>query len=407
MGGQLSTGTPPVLNVDGGGATSASAGGHSGMEYLAGLSSYEMACRLDPELRSFDDTLQERTSRVISTLAHGVELRSLSFDSLRQVTGSLLEMNQDVVKVILEGKEDIWKNPELFNLVEEYFENSLQTLDFCTALEKCLKKARDSQLILHVALQHFEEEKEEVVEQDCKKKYLRTLEELRHFKAAGDPFTEEFFKEFQSVHRQQLSMLEKLNQRKNKLNKKLKSIKTWRKVSNIIFAATVATIIICSVAAAAVAAPPVAAALAAAASIPVGSMGKWIDSLFKDYQEALKGQKGILSSMQVRTYIVIKDLDSIGVLVNRLEDQINVLLENADFALRDEEAVKFGIKEIKEKVEVFTKSIEDLGEKTDQCSRDIGKARTVVLQRIIRCHGLCTCQLFSPLAFVNNRRKYS
>ncbi|KAG1366944.1 UPF0496 protein 1 [Cocos nucifera] len=386
MGGQLSRrpGTPPVLHVDGG-ATSGGGGGggRGGMEYLAELSSYEAACRLDPELQSFDTTFQQRTSRVISTLALGVEVRSLSFNSLKEVTGCLLEMNQEVVKVILECKKDIWKNPELFDLVEEYFENSLQTLDFCTALEKCLKKARDSQLIIHVALQHFEEE-EEVVEEDSKKKYLKTLEELRHFKAAGDPFTEEFFQVFQSVYRQQLSMLEKLQQRKNKLDKKLKSIKAWRKVSSIIFVATFATILICSVVAAAVAAPPVAAALAAAASIPVGSMGKWIDSLLKGYQQAVTGQKEILSSMQVGTYIMIKDLDSIRVLVDRLEIQINALLDNADFALRDEEAVKFGIEEIKKKLEVFMKSIEDLGEQADRCSRDIRRARTVVLQRIIR-----------------------
>ncbi|KAG1342122.1 UPF0496 protein family [Cocos nucifera] len=206
MGGQLSTGTSPVLNVDGGGTTSASAGdGHSGMEYLAELSSYEMACRLDPKLRSFDTTLQRRTNRVISTLAHGVEVRSLSFDSLRAVIGCLLEMNEEVVKAV-KGQKEI-----------------------------------------------------------------------------------------------------------------------------------------------------------------LSSM-----------------QKEILSSMQVGTYIVIKNLDGIRVLVDRLEAQINVLLDVADFALRDEEAVKFGIQEIKEKLKVFMKSIEDLRQQADRCSRDIGKARTVVLQKIIR-----------------------
>ncbi|XP_008806206.2 UPF0496 protein 1-like [Phoenix dactylifera] len=393
MGGQLSRrpGAPSLHHVDGGGTTSSGGGGGGGggrgrgggIEYLAELNSYEAACRLDPELQSFDTTLQQRTSRVISTLAVGVEVRSLSFDSLKEVTGCLLEMNQEVVKVILECKKDIWRNPELFGLVEEYFENSLQTLDFCTALEKCLKKARDSQLIIHVALQRFEDE-EEVVEEDSRNKYVKTLEELRHFKAAGDPFTEEFFHVFQSVYTQQLSMLEKLQQRKNKLDKKLKSIKAWRKVSSIIFVATFATILICSVVAAAVAAPPVAAALAAAASIPVGSMGKWIDSLLKGYQQAVKGQKEILSSMQVGTYIMIKDLDSIRVLVDRLEVQIDALLDNAELALRDEEAVKFGIEEIKKRLEVFMKSIEDLGEQADRCSRDIRRARTVVLQRIIR-----------------------
>ncbi|KAF2305884.1 hypothetical protein GH714_008596 [Hevea brasiliensis] len=165
--------------------------------------------------------------------------------------------NQEVVKVILECKKDIWKNQELFELVEEYFENSLQTLDFCTALDKCLKRARDSQLFIMVALQQFEEESEA-----GGNRYVKTLEGLKNFKASGDPFTEEFFQIFQSVYRQQILMLEKLKFRKNKLDKKLKYIHAWRKVS-------------------------------------IGSMGKWIDSLWKNYENALKGQKELISTMQV------------------------------------------------------------------------------------------------------------
>ncbi|CAL9088636.1 UPF0496 protein 1-like [Musa acuminata AAA Group] len=376
--------TPPVLLEDGGDASAAAAGDRgvqADIRYVAELSSYEAACRLDPELQTFDSTLQRRTSRVISSLALGVEVRSLSLDSLREITGCLLEMNHEVVKVILECKRDIWKSPDLFDLVEDYFDNSLQTLDFCAALEKCLKKARDTQLIIHVALQRFAEEEEE---EDDNKKYSRTLEELRLFKAAGDPFTEEFFRVFQSVYKQQLLMLEKLQLRKNKLDKKLKSIKAWRTLSSIIFAATFAAVIICSVVAAAVAAPPVAAALAAAASIPIGSMGKWIDSLLNDYQNALKGQKEVLSSMQVGTFIAIKDMDSIRVLIDKLEMGITSLLDDAEFAIKDVGAVKLGIEEIRKKMEVFMKSVEDLGEQADRCSRDIRRARTVVLQRIIR-----------------------
>ncbi|KAK2979376.1 hypothetical protein RJ640_025749 [Escallonia rubra] len=190
-------------------------------------------------------------------------------------------MNHEVVKVILECKKDIWKNQELFELVEEYFENSLQTLDFCVALEKCLKRARDSQLLIL-----FEEE--DGVEEN---RYTRTLEELRNFKAAGDPFTEDFFQIFQSVYMQHMLMLEKLQIRKSKLDKKLKSVHAWRKLSSVIFVATFAAVLICSVVAAAMAAPPIAAALAAASSVPRGSMGKWIDSLFKNYETAVRAQK--------------------------------------------------------------------------------------------------------------------
>ncbi|KAM7253572.1 hypothetical protein ACFE04_021726 [Oxalis oulophora] len=358
--------------------TEASSSAVNNVHYSNELSSYEAACRIDTDLQSFDTALQARTNHVINTLAVGVEVRALSFDSLKEVTGCLLEMNQEVVKVILECKKDIWKNQELFELVEEYFENSLQTLDFCTALEKCLKRSRDSQLLIHVALQQFEEESEV-----GGSKFVRTLDELKNFKTAGDPFTEEFFLLFQSVYKQQLSMLEKLHLRKNKLDKKLKYINAWRKVSSIIFVATFAAVLICSVVAAAMAAPPVAAALAAATAIPLGSMGKWIDSLWKNYENALRGQKEVISSMQAGTYVAIKDLDNIRVLINRLEIEIEGLMQCVDFAIV-EEAVKVAIDDIKKKLDVFMKNVEELGIQADLCSRDIRRARTVVLQRIIK-----------------------
>ncbi|XP_019165555.1 PREDICTED: UPF0496 protein At4g34320-like isoform X2 [Ipomoea nil] len=345
------------------------------------ISSYEAACELDADLQTFDSTLQARTNHVISTLAVGVEVRALSFDSLKEVTGCLLDMNKEVVKVILECKKDIWRNHELFELVEEYFENSLKSLDFCAALDKCLKRARESQLLIHLALKEFEEESGGI--DGSNNKYERTLEELKGFRASGNPFTEEFFQIFQSVYVQQALMLEKLQSRKNKLDKKLRYIHAWRKVSSVMFAATLAAVLICSVVTAAIASPAVAGALAAATAIPIGSMGKWIDSLLKNYEDAIKGHKEIISSMQVGTYITIKDLDTIKVLADRLELEIESLLNTTSFAI-NEAAVKVGIEEIRKKLDLFMKNVEDLGVQADNCSRDIRRARTVILQRIIK-----------------------
>ncbi|KAG6471823.1 hypothetical protein ZIOFF_069270 [Zingiber officinale] len=98
----------------------------------------------------------------------------------------------EVVTVILDCKRDVWKNTELFDLVEDYIQNSLQTLNFYTILEKCLTKARDNQLILQVALQCFAEEEEDHKGDNARNS--RTLMELRHFKVADDPFTEEYSK---------------------------------------------------------------------------------------------------------------------------------------------------------------------------------------------------------------------
>ncbi|XP_020399603.1 UPF0496 protein 1 [Zea mays] len=349
------------------------------------LSAYEAACRSDPELRTFDTTLQRRTRRAISTLAVGVEVRSMSLDSLREVTGCLLDMNQEVVRTILDCKEDIWKSPELFDLVKDYLESSLQTLDFCTALEKCLKRARDSQLPLRIALQRrFDDEKDSDAAAAPSARYVRTLHELRQFKTAGNPFTDEFFDTFDAVYQQQLDMLKKLQQRQHRLDKKVKTIQAWRRVSSIIFATTFAAVLICSIVAAVIAAPPVAAALAAAAAVPLGSMGKWFDSLLKGCQDAVNRQEGVVSEMQFGTLIAIKDLENIKVLIKRVEEEISSMIDCVEFAERDEEAVKFGVEEIKKKLESFMKSVEDLGEQADRCTRHIHRARTLVLGRIIR-----------------------
>ncbi|KAL2504810.1 UPF0496 protein [Abeliophyllum distichum] len=349
----------------------------------ANLSSYEAACRDDPDLRNFDSTLQARTSRAINSIAVSLDVKSVSLDSLRDVTECLLEMNQGVVKIILQNKRDIWKNKELSDLVDDYFENSLQTLDFCTALESCLKRASHIQSIVNVALRKFEEEHVGDSEHGSVKNYSKTLEELRSFRGAGDPFTEEFFNLFNSVYRQQILMLEKLQAKKRKLDKKLGKLKAWRKVSNVIFVVAFASVLICSVVAAAVSAPPVLTALAAAASVPLGSMGKWLNSIWKKYENELMGQREILLSMQIGNYIMIKDLDGIRVLVDKFQIKIEALLANADFAMRGDEAVVIAVEEIKKNVNEFMKTIQDLNEHADRCSRETRMARALILRRIM------------------------
>ncbi|KAG6766859.1 hypothetical protein POTOM_028035 [Populus tomentosa] len=345
------------------------------------LSSYEDACNRDPELQSFDAALRERTNHVITSLATGVEI--LSLGSFKEVTNCLLEMNQDVVKVILESKEDIWNNRELFGLVEEYFENSVKTMEFCTALESSLKRAQSSQLIIQFAIKQFEEE---VAMQDgaVENKFVKTLEGLQKFTAAGDPFTPQFFALFQSVSEQQVSMLKKLQSRKKKLDKKMKSTKAWKKVSNVLFVSVFVSVLIISVVAAAVAAPPVLTALAGAMAVPAGSVGKWCNTLWNRYEKALKEQKELVTSMQVATFVTINDMGSIRVLVNKLQMGIQSLLDNADFAIREEDAVKLVIDEIKKKMAVFMEIIEELAAHADKCNRDISLARTMILNRILK-----------------------
>ncbi|XP_042494945.1 UPF0496 protein At4g34320-like [Macadamia integrifolia] len=329
---------PPVLQLD------------TNLQYTAELSSNEAAFTLDPNLQSFDCNPQLGPNRVIDTIASGVELRDLCFESLKEVSGSLDEVNHEIIQAILDCKKGKWKNQQLLELVNDYFHNSPQTLGFCTAFEKCLSKARENQsLILHVALPQFEKE-------------------VKNFKAAGNPLTEDFFQEFGTIHKHQVLMFQKLQLRKNTLDKKLEFVKPWRKISNIIFAVTSAAAFTCSVVAASMSASHIVAAVAATTSIPVGSIGKWFNSLLTGYENELQGQMELISSMQV------KDLDSIWVPVNCLAIEIQTLTQNANSAHREGEALKILVEDIK-------KNIEDLIEQADRCSQDIRRARTVVLQR--------------------------
>ncbi|KAF5756271.1 hypothetical protein HanRHA438_Chr17g0822651 [Helianthus annuus] len=66
-------------------------------------------------------------------------------------------------------------------------------------------------------------------------------------------------------------------------------------------------------------------------------MGKWVNSLWKKYENELKAQRGAISSMRVGNRIVIKDLENIKVLVDKLGNEMEELVQNAKFAIREEE----------------------------------------------------------------------
>ncbi|XP_076953939.1 UPF0496 protein At4g34320-like [Bidens hawaiensis] len=340
------------------------------------LSSYQDACRSDPELQFLDSTFQNRTNRVINSLAINDEAGSLSLDSLREVTGGLLDMNQEVVDILIESKEDIWKNDELFRLVKDFFNLSLLTLNFCNSLQNCLKNARHSLSFLRIAVNQFDGDND----------YLKTIEQFKKFEALDGPFSEEFFESFQSVYKQQILMLKKLQLQKGKVDKKLKSTKAWKRLTNVIFVITFTTVLICSVVAAAVAAPPVVTALVAVAAVALGPVGEWINSLWKKSETELKEQRDMISSMRVGSYIVIKDLDNIKALVDKLGIEMEGLVQNAQFAVKEEEedVVAMVVDEMKKIMNGFAKTIDELSDHSDKCCRDILRARRVILQKITK-----------------------
>lgn len=359
-----------------------------GSLYSADLSAYKSACKEDPDLQSFDSSLHQRTNRVINSLASGAETQSLSFDALIEVSDCLLDMNQDVVRFIIESREDALDNKDLSDLVNAYFDSSIKTLDFCNAIDNCVKRARIGQLFLQFAVRQFEIESsgnDKSVEPGTNK-YSKTLEELKKFKASGDPFDGEFFMLFESVYEQQVLLLEIIHKQRSRLDKKLKNIKNWKKISNVVFVTAFVSVLIFSVVAAAVAAPPVVTALAAALAVPMGSVGKWCNYLWSKYETSVKRQKDIVLSMSFGARMTMKDMENIGAHVDKLKIEMESMMQKVDFALNEKEeevAVRLSMQEISKKFDVFTERIEEVGENAAKCSKDITRARTIVLRHIL------------------------
>lgn len=360
-----------------------SGGGVEGsiIPHLTDLPLYEAACKSDPALETFDRNLQQKTYQVINSIATEASSRSVSFDSFRVLTSSQIELNHEIVKMILDCQKESW-DKSLFRLVEDYFKTSDLTLKFLTALENCLSRARDKQLVLQFAVQNFEEENRVVTGEN--RNFSKTLKELEKFNNGGSPFTEDFFSVLISVSAQQLVLLKKLQARKQKVDKKLKRAKTWTRVSNVLFIAAFASVLIFSVVAASISAPPVVIALASALTVPIGSVGKWCNSLWKNYQKELRVQQELLGMMGGNALVTVHDVENIRILVERFNVELESAMQNSEFALAEEDgAVGIVMVEIKGKLEGFMKGIDDLRECTYNCSNVIRMVRTVISQKII------------------------
>ncbi|KAJ0979827.1 hypothetical protein J5N97_015301 [Dioscorea zingiberensis] len=327
------------------------------------------------EPEGFSPTLRLSARSIISTVAgDAATLHSLSFNSLRAVASALLDVNRNAFENISQLKDEISSNPDLLHFVKEYLKSSIDTLLFFTAVKDSLQKAREAELLVHDAVVLFEEGHDPPA----------ALEKLREFKEEGNPFTEKFVEEFKLVGERQKSTLHDLLLRKQELDRKLRSVKAWRKVWNIVYSAAFAAVLICAVVLAAVAAPPAATAAAAAASGAMAPLQQWVDSIWEQFQSPYEGEKDVINSLKEGTKFAIHELNSIRFLVEELEVKIRSTIDNADFAIEEEEeaALKVVMLEIKLKAGTFAKSVGDLEKEVDRRGAELKTATAAILETV-------------------------
>ncbi|XP_019088309.1 PREDICTED: UPF0496 protein At5g66670-like isoform X1 [Camelina sativa] len=356
-------------------------------KYSSDLSSYTSACTKYSSLKTFDSMIHKRTKSVFSSLDAQAKTQSLNLESIMEVYGYLLELNQDTVRVIIESKEAVLKNKDLKDLVDVYFKSTSKTLDFCNTVQKCVKKAEISQLVIRLAVKQFETETD--VREGKKKKYAKTLEELNKFKSLGDPFDGEFLTQYESIYDEQILLLDELRKLKVKLDKKQRNLKTWRIVSNVVFVTAFVAAFVLSVVAAAMVAPPVLSAVASGLTTPIDVVGMWCNNMWKVYEKAVERQRGVVSSLESGAQANNELMVNIKFEVEKLSERISSILMTIDFAVEreeDEMAMGLAMQDIKKKVEGFTAKIKEVGERADNCSKLIALGRLIVVGHILGVH---------------------
>ncbi|XXG69635.1 hypothetical protein AAC387_Pa06g2446 [Persea americana] len=337
-----------------------------------------------PYVRSVERRITNRAIIDRNGVAH---VKSL-LDSLRNITFRIKDTNEQAVKTILhtlERKKHMRKNKKLFALVKYYFSNSFLMSDLCNALEQCLKRARNRQLILCVAFQLFKETEEHGANTTMNKKdkYLSVLEELEKFKDAENPFTI-FTQILDNLIKKQKCLIDKLK-RRNKFRKNHFLLHKWRTVSvlDTILASATFTLVIFRI-----------LVELAGEAVMTASFAQltWVSLLLLDLLrrskstsyiiDELKCEVELIRSKKVRTFFEINDLGKIHVEVDQLEKQLLSLKENSDFSLEGEEAAKLGFKEVEKSVDKFTMTIEELGRYANECSRYLKEGRLMIREKI-------------------------
>ncbi|CAH8332745.1 unnamed protein product [Eruca vesicaria subsp. sativa] len=355
---------------------------HMRSKYSSDLKYYTSACQQDSDLKTFDSSLHQRTVSVMKSLAEQGDKsgESPSKVSLMEVYGFLLDLNGDVVRRIIDSKEDVSTNKELSSLVDVYFKITSKTLDFCKTVDNCVKRAEISQLIIRYAVKNFEAESVDTddLEQNIKKKkkYAKTLDELNKFKAMGDPFDGEFLTQYESsFYEQQALLLEELGKLKANLGKKQRNVKTWMRISNILFITAYVSIFILSVVAAVMSFPPVVSPIITGLTKPIEYVEEWCKKMWKKYEKAVKTKRELVSTVETGARVNKSATDNIRDKVDILRKRISDILESVEFAVETEEdelATKLAMQEIEKTVDGLTDKIKEVGQGAARFSSSIG-----------------------------------
>ncbi|XP_018442054.1 UPF0496 protein At3g28270 isoform X1 [Raphanus sativus] len=344
--------------------------------YSGQISAYKAACEEHPELKAFDSSLQEKTKKVLNSIIAQAKTGSYSIiTSYAEVYGYLLEAILDVAKFIIRIEGGVWENEDLRSLVKAYFEDTLKTLEFFKTVDNLVDKASIGDGYIQRAVELFDKESEDGG--NNKKRYEKTLEELKKFEDMKEDFDGDKLKaQFDLVKKEQESLLEKVSKLKTKIDEAYAESMMLTLVTSVFLPCVFIGVALIEVAINAHNGE--ALVIGASLLLPfviLGYLPKLEDILKKQEEIAKQVEKGLEVNKDAMATIMS--------LVENLLEKISSMLEIADFAGEDSEIdTKLALQLINKKMSGFTDEINEVGENVAKLKELVTGAIIKVLEKI-------------------------
>ncbi|EOA34719.1 hypothetical protein CARUB_v10022290mg [Capsella rubella] len=266
-------------------------------------------------------------------------LKSRSEDNLNKLGNCMDNMDEDVSKLFMEFQQtDLREDPELFRLLNGYFNTTKNVSHLCESLRICLERGKNKDgLFIGEAL----------------------CEDLDYCM---------FLEEFKTCHEDLAKMIVKLEKTMKQIDKKLKRVRGRRAiVAAALLIPVVVGIFVSKVVA------------GIFGLIPIEPLTSFVSSRWKKATEALKRKKTAMSSMERGTMVALKEVEKITRLVTRLET-VERSIRVATVPIKKRSLVAMG--EVEEERKSLKSTLVDLDRETGLCDGFAQFGRTVALEKI-------------------------
>lgn len=289
----------------------------------------------------------------------------------------LLEPDQETISSLLESAI-LSKLPDLKSLVLNYFDISAEASIICAHLLKKIGRIQCQYRFIQCALDSIEDY------YYSPEKVPSIFSKLNSFVILNNPLSNPNKTDFNLIHEKYSAVLHHLKSKRKKITRKIKLIKYANKATRICITAA------CSLIA-------VTAVVLAAHTLTAFLMGPVLFSFpakcFRIKQFSFKFLRSrFLTKVREQidvaakgTYILNRDFDTIGRLVERLHDEIEHNKAMVKFCLdrKDDKFCLHLVKEIKKSHVGFQKQVEELEEHVYLCLVTINRARALVIKEMM------------------------